>query len=92
MVLLCQVAADFTDEPCVALSGLGPSWSSTKKGKVTSVTVEGLVVTFNEVGLAAAGLGLVSITVGDAERGDRRKPFSCSSSGNTPESSSASFK
>jgi DNA-binding transcriptional LysR family regulator len=70
MVLLCQVAADFTDEPCVALSGLGPSWSSTKKGKVTSVTVEGLVVTFNEVGLAAtvAGLGLVSMTVGAARK------------------------
>src|SRR3954470_6421206 len=65
MDLLCQIAAGFTDEPCVALSGLGPSWSSTKKGKVTSVTVEGLVVTFNEVGLAAtvAGLGLVSMTV-----------------------------
>jgi DNA-binding transcriptional LysR family regulator len=37
---------------------------------VTSVTVEGLVVTFNEVGLAAtvAGLGLVSMTVGAARK------------------------
>jgi DNA-binding transcriptional LysR family regulator len=37
---------------------------------VTSVTVEGLVVTFNEVGLAAtvAGLGLVSMTVGTARK------------------------
>jgi DNA-binding transcriptional LysR family regulator len=39
----------------------------TKRGKATSVTVNGrVVVTFNEVGLAAAvaGLGLVSMTVG----------------------------
>jgi hypothetical protein len=43
----------------------------TKRGKATSVTVNGrLVVTFNEVGLAAAvaGLGLVSMTVGAARK------------------------
>src|SRR5262249_39763880 len=71
-VVLRQVAADYTDEPCVAPSGLGRSWSSTKRGKATSVTVNGrLVVTFNEVGLAAAvaGLGLVSMTVGAARKG-----------------------
>ena len=43
----------------------------TKRGKATSVTVNGrVVVTFNEVGLAAAvaGLGLVSMTVGAARK------------------------
>ena len=56
---------------CVAPSGLGRSWSFTKRGKATSVTVAGrLVVTFNEVGLAAAvtGLGRVSMTVGAARK------------------------
>jgi hypothetical protein len=49
-----QVAADYTDEPCVAPFGLGRSWSFTKRGKATSVTVNGrLVVTFNEVELLA---------------------------------------
>jgi DNA-binding transcriptional LysR family regulator len=55
----------------VVPSRLGRSWSFTKKGKATSVTVSGrLVVTLNEVGLAAAvaGLGLVSMTVGAAKR------------------------
>jgi hypothetical protein len=43
----------------------------TKRGKVISVTVNGrLVVTFDEVGLAAtvAGLGLVSMTVGASRK------------------------
>ncbi|MCA6108345.1 hypothetical protein J6497_14025 [Bradyrhizobium sp. CNPSo 4026] len=56
---------------CVAPSGLERSWSFTKRGKATSVTVDGrLVVTFNEVGLAAAvtGLRLVSMTVGAARK------------------------
>lgn len=51
----------------VTPSRLGRSWSFTRKGKTTSVTVHGrLVVTFNEVGLAAAvaGLGLLSMTLG----------------------------
>ncbi|HEY2536457.1 MAG TPA: LysR substrate-binding domain-containing protein [Solirubrobacteraceae bacterium] len=66
-VVLRQVAADYTDEPCVAPSGLGRSWSFTKRGKATSVTVNGsLVVTINEVGLAAEVAGLVSMTVGAA--------------------------
>jgi DNA-binding transcriptional LysR family regulator len=55
----------------VAPSRLGRSWSFTKKGKTTSVTMNGrLVVTYNEVGLAAAvaGLGLVSMTAGAAKR------------------------
>ena len=50
---------------------LGRSWSFMKKGKATSVTVNGqLIVTFNEVGLAAAvaGLGLVSMTIGAARK------------------------
>jgi DNA-binding transcriptional LysR family regulator len=51
----------------VAPSRLGSTWAFTKKGKKTSVTVQGrLVVTYNEVGLAAAvaGLGLVAMTMG----------------------------
>ena len=52
--------------------GLGRSWSFTEMERATSVTVNGrLVVTFNEVGLAAAvaGPGLVSMTVGAARKG-----------------------
>jgi DNA-binding transcriptional LysR family regulator len=52
-------------------SRLGRSWSFSKKGKTTAVTVNPrLVVTFNEVGLAAAvaGLGIVSMTKGAARR------------------------
>jgi DNA-binding transcriptional LysR family regulator len=55
----------------VAPSRLGRSWSFNKKGKTTLVTVNGrLVVTYNEVGIAAAvaGLGLVSMTIGAAKR------------------------
>jgi DNA-binding transcriptional LysR family regulator len=55
----------------VAPSRTGRSWSFTKNGKATSVTVNGrLVVTYNEVGLAAAvaGLGLVSMTIGAARK------------------------
>jgi DNA-binding transcriptional LysR family regulator len=55
----------------VAPSRIGRSWSFTKRGKTTSVTVNGcLVVTYNEVGIAAAvaGLGLVSMTIGAAKR------------------------
>jgi DNA-binding transcriptional LysR family regulator len=55
----------------VAPSRLGRSWSFKKDGKVTTFEVGGrLVVTFNEVGLAAAvaGLGLVSMTVGAAKK------------------------
>jgi DNA-binding transcriptional LysR family regulator len=54
----------------VTPSRLGRSWSFTKKGKATSVTVQGrLVVTSNEVGLAAAvaGLGLASMTIAAAK-------------------------
>src|SRR5262245_66000998 len=64
-------SCDYTDEPCFAPCGLGRLWSFTKRGKVTSVTVNGrLVVTFNEFGLAAAvaGLGLVSMTGGAARK------------------------
>jgi DNA-binding transcriptional LysR family regulator len=52
-------------------SRMGRSWSFSRNGKATSVTVDGrLVVTYNEVGLAAAvaGLGLVSMTVGAAKK------------------------
>jgi hypothetical protein len=55
----------------VTPSRLGRSRSFTKKGKATPVTVNGrLVVTFNEVGLAAAvaGLELVSMTIGAARK------------------------
>ena len=59
----------------VTPSRLGQSWSFMKKGKETSVTVNGrLVVTFNEVGnevglaAAVAGLGLVSMTIGAARK------------------------
>ena len=51
----------------VTPSRLSRSWSFTKNGKAISVPVSGrLVVTLNEVGLAAAiaGLGLVSMTLG----------------------------
>jgi DNA-binding transcriptional LysR family regulator len=60
-----------THSVIVAPSRLGRSWSFRKRGRVSSVTVTGrLVVTFNEVGLAAAvaGLGLVSMTVGAVRR------------------------
>jgi DNA-binding transcriptional LysR family regulator len=60
-----------THSVIVAPSRLGKSWSSRKRGRVSSVEVTGrLVVTFNEVGLAAAvaGLGLVSMTVGAVRR------------------------
>jgi DNA-binding transcriptional LysR family regulator len=59
----------------VAPSRLGRSWSFNKKGKTTLVTVNGrLVVTYNEVGIAAAvaGLGLVSMTIGAARGNSRR--------------------
>jgi DNA-binding transcriptional LysR family regulator len=52
-------------------SRVGRTWSFTKKGKVTSVTVTPrLMVTFNEVGTAAAvaGLGVVSMTKGAARK------------------------
>jgi DNA-binding transcriptional LysR family regulator len=55
----------------VAPSRLGRSWSFKKGGKIVTVEVSGrLIVTFNEVGLAAAvaGLGLVSMTLGAARR------------------------
>jgi DNA-binding transcriptional LysR family regulator len=71
MVVLRQVAAYCIDEPCVAPSGHGRSWSFTKRRKATSVTVNArLVVIFNDVGLAAAvaGLGLVSMTVCAAKK------------------------
>jgi len=58
MVVLRQVAAVCTDEPCVAPSGTERSWSFTKTGNATSVTVNGrLFVTFNEVEVAAAVAG-----------------------------------
>jgi DNA-binding transcriptional LysR family regulator len=52
-------------------SRLGRSWSFWKKGKLTSVVISPrLVVTSNEVGLAAAvaGLGVVSMTKGAARK------------------------
>jgi DNA-binding transcriptional LysR family regulator len=55
----------------IAPSRMGRSWTFTKNGKATSVTVNGrLIVTYNEVGLAAAvaGLGLVSMTLGAARK------------------------
>ncbi len=60
-----------THSVIIAPSRLGRSWSFCKNGKATSVTVNGrLVVTYNEVGLAAAvaGLGLVSMTIGAARK------------------------
>lgn len=55
----------------VTPSRLGRSWSFRKNGKTASVDVNArLVVTFNEVGIAAAvaGLGIVSMSVGAARK------------------------
>jgi hypothetical protein len=69
MAVLPQATAVFADERCVTPCGLGRSWPFTKRAKATTVTVNGrLVVTLNEVGLAA-GLELVSMTAGAARNG-----------------------
>src|SRR4051794_21785616 len=50
--------SDYADEPCVVPSGLGRSWSLIERGEAASVIAKGrLVVTFNQVGLAAAVAG-----------------------------------